>query len=225
MRPQGVIKCEFRVQTARRFDENNSFGWFFGPVGQVFFGASVLRSEDIRRTSHRPSLALGKVLQPLALGKVLQHFTFRKMFPQACMPFATSAKSSCRPAKHFRRPKKVSAGMHAFCDVRKKFLQTCETFSPSEKSYRRCACLLKHPRKVPAGQPWLRPPLRGWIRNHSEFLHLRSSELIENQSLVTSSGLGLCVPISRIKKAPSVKATLNGATSVRNVWSRIPISK
>src|SRR6266699_1696221 len=75
---------------------------------------------------------------------------FRKMFPQACMPFATSAKSSCRPAKHFRRPKKVSAGMHAFCDVRKKFLQTCETFSPSEKSFRRCVCLLKHPRKVPA---------------------------------------------------------------------------
>src|SRR6266704_3171977 len=98
--------------------------------------------------------------------------------------------------------------MHAFCDVRKKFLQTCETFSPSEK--------------VPAGQPWLRPPLRGWIRNHSEFLHLRSSELIENQSLVTSSGLGLCVPISRIKKPPSVKATLNGATSVRNVWKSNP---
>src|SRR6266566_307859 len=44
----------------------------------------------------------------------IQHFTFRKMFPQACMPFAPSEKSPRRPAKHFRRPKKLSAGVHAF---------------------------------------------------------------------------------------------------------------
>src|SRR6266516_3269769 len=50
----------------------------------------------------------------------------------------------------FYLPKKVPAGMHAFCAIRKKSPQTCETFSPSEKSLRRRVCLLKHPRKVSA---------------------------------------------------------------------------
>src|SRR6266567_7911028 len=76
--------------------------WSGGPV---FFGASVLPSEDIRRTEPTLSLAPAKVLRDVSV---------RKMFPQACMPFAPSEKSPRRPAKHFRRPKKLSAGVHAF---------------------------------------------------------------------------------------------------------------
>ncbi len=44
----------------------------------------------------------------------LQDFAHRKMFPQGCMPFAPPEKSLRRPAKHFRRPKKVSAAGHTF---------------------------------------------------------------------------------------------------------------
>jgi len=59
---------------------------------------------------------------------MLQDFAVRKMFPQTCMPFAPFEKSPCRPAKHFRRPKKVSAGVYAFQNIRGKFPQPSTPF-------------------------------------------------------------------------------------------------
>ena len=58
----------------------------------------------------------------------LQDFAHRKMFPQGCMPFAPPEKSLRRPAKHFRRPKKVSADLRNIFAVRKKFPQPVTPF-------------------------------------------------------------------------------------------------
>src|SRR6266567_4018123 len=58
----------------------------------------------------------------------LQDFAHRKMFPQGCMPFAPPEKSLRRPAKHFRRPKKVPADLRNIFAVRKKFPQPGKPF-------------------------------------------------------------------------------------------------
>src|SRR2546426_3233224 len=58
------------------------------------------------------------------------------MFPQACMPFAPSEKSSCRHACLLSNPKKVPADLRNIFAVGKKSPQACMPFKTSAKSLR-----------------------------------------------------------------------------------------